>query len=30
MELSGTHQLLVYGEDVNMLVGNINTVHKLT
>jgi hypothetical protein len=28
MNLNGTHQLLVYADDVNLLRGNINTVKK--
>jgi hypothetical protein len=30
LELSRTHQLLVYADDVNMLVKNINAVKKNT
>jgi hypothetical protein len=30
LKLSGTHQLLVYADDVNMLDGSIHTVKKNT
>jgi len=30
LKLSGTHQLLVYADDVNMLVGSIYTMKKNT
>jgi hypothetical protein len=28
MKLNGTHQLLVYSDDVNILGGNVNTVKR--
>jgi len=28
MELNGTHQLMIYADDVNILVENINVVNK--
>jgi hypothetical protein len=30
LKLNGTHQLLVYADDVNMLGGSIHTVRKNT
>jgi hypothetical protein len=28
LKLNGTHQLLAYGDDVNLLGDNIDTIHK--
>jgi len=28
LQLSGTHQLLIYADDVNILVGRIHTIEK--
>jgi hypothetical protein len=30
LKLSGTHQLLVYANNINLLEGNINTINKNT
>jgi hypothetical protein len=30
MKLNGTHQILVYAEDINLLADNINTIQKST
>jgi len=30
LKLNGTHQLLVYGDDVNMLGGSVHTVKENT
>jgi hypothetical protein len=30
LKLNWTHQLLAYGDDVNLLGGNINTINKNT
>ena len=30
MKLNGTHQLLVYADDINMLEGSIHTVNENT
>jgi hypothetical protein len=30
LKLNGTHQLLVYADDINLLRGNIDTITKIT
>ena len=30
LKLNGTHQLLVYADDINILCGSVNAIKKLT